>query len=279
MSKHILVATDLSPRADRAVRRAVRLAKGHQARLTVLHVLDDHLPDEMLRHLQPKTTEHLDRFMQTVAPDLAYDLLPCIGHPTETILEMIQDQDPSLVVMGMHRTRPVLDSLRETTVQRVVRLTDYPVLVVADTVDHPYQTIMAATDFSPSSAAALNLGHSLAPTAQITPVNALHVPYRGRLAGAGPETGDALAASFLAEAQDADAAWRAGTALPVSLHHTQFVEGSPYSTLKSFAEQGQAQLITAGAHGRAGDYRALLGSLANDLLRDPPCDVLIARKG
>ncbi|MGH1353611.1 MAG: universal stress protein [Thalassovita sp.] len=277
MSKHILVATDLSPRADRAVRRAVRLAKAHAARLTVLHVLDDHLPDEVLRHLQPKTTEHLERFMKTVAGDVSYTLLPCVGHPTQTMLEMIQDQDPALVVMGMHRTRPVLDSLRETTVQRIVRLTDYPVLVVADTVDHPYETIMAATDFSPASAKALNLGHALAPKAQITPVNALHVPYRGSLSGSSETAADALAASFLAEAHTAEEAWRTGIALPVTLHHTRFVEGSPYSTLKSIADQGGAQLITAGAHGRAGDHRALLGSLANDLLRDPPCDVLIAR--
>lgn len=277
MSKHILVATDLSPRADRALRRAVRLAEEHNARLSVLHVLDDHMPDEMLRLLQPQATQHLERFMQSLAPKVAYDLLPCIGHPTDTILEMIQDQDPSLVVMGMHRTRPILDSLRETTVQRVVRLTDYPVLVVADTVDHPYQRILAATDFSPSAAAALNLGHMLAPKAQITPVNALHIPYRGRLAGAGADVGDALAASFLSEATQADASWRAGTALPVTLHATQFVEGSPYGTLKSIAEQGGAQMITAGAHGRTGAHRALLGSLANDLLRDPPCDVLIAR--
>jgi nucleotide-binding universal stress UspA family protein len=277
MSKHILVATDLSPRAARAVRRAVRLAKGHNARLTVLHVLDDHLPDEVLRHLQPKATEHLERFMDTVSDGVPVTLLPCIGHPTETMLEMIQDQDPALVVMGMHRTRPVLDSLRETTVQRVVRLTDYPVLVVADTVDHPYETILAATDFSWASAKALNLGHSLAPKAQITPVNALHIPYRGMLAGSSDAAGDALAASFLSEAHTADADWRARIALPVTMHATKFVEGSPYGTLKSIADQGGAQLITAGAHGRAGDYRALLGSLANDLLRDPPCDVLIAR--
>ena len=277
MTKHILVATDLSPRADRAVRRAVQLAKEHASRLTVQHVLDDHMPDEVLRHLQPKTTEHLERFVASVAGRVPYDLLPCVGHPTETLLDMIVDQNPALVVMGMHRTRPVLDSLRETTVQRIVRLTDYPVLVVADTVDHPYETILAATDFSRSASRALNLGHALAPKAQITPVNALHIPYRGMLAGSQNNTGDALAASFLAEANGADAEWRAGTALPVTVHHTRFVDGSPFGTLKSIAEQGGAQLITAGAHGRAGDHRALLGSTANDLLRDPPCDVLIAR--
>ena len=40
-----------------------------------------------------------------------------------------------------------------------------------------------------------------------------------------------------------------------------------------------ARLLTAGAHGRVGQARALLGSVATDLLRAAPCDVLIARPG
>ena len=277
MSKHILVATDLSPRADRAVNRAVKLAKAHQGRLTFLHVLDDAIPDDVLRQMQIKTSAHLERFVKSVAQDVEHTILDCVGDPTSTILEMIEDQDPDLVVMGTHRERPFLDTLRETTVQRIVRLSDYPTLVVVDAADHDYETVLAATDFSPAATHALNLGHSLAPKSVMTPVNALHVPYRGMLGGAAEDAGQSLVASFQAEAQEADAAWRAGTALPVNLQHTQFVEGSPFGTLKSIADQGGAHLITAGAHGRMGDHRALLGSLANDLLRDPPCDVLISR--
>lgn len=277
MSKHILVATDLSPRSDRAVQRAVWLAKSHQARLTVLNILDDNLPDTLLREMQVKTTEHLERFVEQAAKGVPTTVLPAIGDPTETILEMIQDQDPALVVMGTHRPRPFMDALRETTVQRLVRLTDYPVLVVADPASQAYETILAATDFSRSATIALNLAHSLAPKASITPVNALHVPYRGMLGGAADAAGDALVASFMAEAQEADQGWRAANALPVTMRPTKFVEGSPYGTLKSIALQGNAHLITAGAHGRSGDHRALLGSLANDLLRSPPCDILIAR--
>lgn len=277
MSKHILVATDLSPRADRAVLRAVRLAEAHKARLTFLNVLDDAMPDDVLRQMQTKTNDHLERFASSVAANVEYKILPCVGDPTSTILEMIEDQDPALVVMGTHRARPVMDVLRETTVQRIVRLTDYPVLVVADMAEQDYDIILAATDFSPAATHALNLGHSLAPKADVTPVNALHIPYRGMLGGSSEAAGQALAASFLAEAHASDAAWRAGTALPVTLHHTRFIEGSPYGTLKSIADQGGAKLITAGAHGRTGSHRALLGSLANDLLRDPPCDVLISR--
>ena len=41
--------------------------------------------------------------------------------------------------------------------------------------------------------------------------------------------------------------------------------------------KGRYDLIAVGAHGRVGAARAILGSLATDLMRDPPCDLLIAR--
>lgn len=277
MPKHILVATDLSSRSDRALRRAVRLARIHHTRLTLLHVLDDALPDDMLRPLQKQATQHLEHLAATQMQGLGATLLPCVGDPTGMLVEQIEDQSPDLLVLGTHRARPLLDGLRETTAQRVVRLTSAPVLVVTQPDDLPYDHILAATDFSPAAAAALNLGHALAPKARLTPINALHIPYQGMLGGQSEQAAQALAASFLAEATAADTAWRARTALPVTLAQTQFPQGSPWAILNHHATQDSAQLITAGAHGRIGAHRALLGSLATDLMRDPPCDVLIAR--
>lgn len=42
--RKILVATDLSPRADHAVTRAAQLAGMHRAALTVLHVVEPARP-------------------------------------------------------------------------------------------------------------------------------------------------------------------------------------------------------------------------------------------
>lgn len=276
MTKHILVATDLSPRSDRAVRRAADLARSHNARLTLIHVLDDAMPDDLLVHAQTRSTEHLERFAASVAGDLTYTTLPCVGDPTETLLDMVQDQDPSLLVVGVHRPRSILGELRETTAQRVVRLSSCPVLIVREPDDHPYRAVLAATDFSPAATAALNLGHMLAPTASVTPIHLMHIPYQG-LAGYSDEANAALQASFLHDATAADADWRAKHALPVTIGHTEFAQGGPWITLKTAADRHRADLITVGAHGRAGAHRALLGSLATDLMRDPPCDVLIAR--
>ena len=39
--RKFLMATDLSPRSDRALERAVMLAREHDARLTIVHVVDE----------------------------------------------------------------------------------------------------------------------------------------------------------------------------------------------------------------------------------------------
>ncbi len=279
MPKHILVATDLSPRSDRAVFRAVRLAREHQARLSFLHVQDDSLPDDLLAVRQASAIEQLERFAAHVADGLDYSLLPCIGSPAATLIETIQDQAPDLLVIGVHRPRSLLDEWRETTAQRVVRMTDCPVLVVRAPDDHAYETIIAATDFTPAATAALNLGHRLAPSARIVPLNALHIPYEALLGagGAVAMSTNTISASFRAEAQDADSAWRAHHALPIGLGHTLFPEAGPFLAVANAVTETGAHLITVGAHGRTGAHRSLLGSVATDLMRNPPCDILIAR--
>ena len=58
---------------------------------------------------------------------------------------------------------------------------------------------------------------------------------------------------------------------------TEIVLGAPQLMVRNRAGQGRADLIAMGAHGRVGAARAILGSVSTDLMRDPPCDLLIAR--
>ena len=48
--KSIVVATDLSARADRAIERALLLAQLHNAKLYVVHIVDDALPEAIAQH-------------------------------------------------------------------------------------------------------------------------------------------------------------------------------------------------------------------------------------
>ncbi len=56
----------------------------------------------------------------------------------------------------------------------------------------------------------------------------------------------------------------------------QFVpEGPPGSEIVEAARQWQADLIVIGSHGRRGIRRALIGSVAEAVVRQGPCSVLV----
>jgi nucleotide-binding universal stress UspA family protein len=275
---HILVATDMSARSDRAVRRGVKLAAAHNATLAVLSVVDDAGPDALTAQIVTQTSAELHRFVASLPGGDAHQVMVLAGDPTGTILERVRVMAPDLLILGCHRDRPFRDMIRETTAERLVRLTSCPVLMIVDRVDRPYDRIIAATDFSPAAAAAITLAHDLAPAASIAPVHAFHVPYGGILSHVGGGVED-IVASFRAEAEAADAAWRKGFTLPDACSATKILPGSPLEVLSTETRASDAALLCSGAHGRAGQTRALLGSVATDLMRIPPCDLLIARPG
>ena len=272
----ILVASDMSPRSDRATRRAFALAQQLKSQVVVLTVLDDAMPDDLLGELKTGATNKMERFCKSLAGDVDYKLDVRNGDPTFAILQAVEDHDAGLLVMGTHRPRPFLDALRETTMQRVVRRTACPVLLVRDRQDHGYDSVLAACDFSPASTGALRLAAQISPQSRINPLHVLHVPYSGMLGTTG-DAADELRAAFEKEAREADAAWRDQNALPDQVGETNIVPGAPLAVLMDEVARLGIDLIAVGAHGRVGSAPAVLGSLANDLMRDAPCDVLISR--
>lgn len=274
----ILVASDLSPRSDRAMQRAFRIGAAHNRKVIAFSVLDDAMPADIVKETHARAQARLARFAASLAKDNPYEVRTTIGDPTADVLTMIDKTGTDLLVIGSHRPRAFLGALRETTMQRIVRHTNCPVLLAQDTCDHDYDTVLLACDFSPACAAALGLARRLAPQAKIAPIHALHLPYSGFL-GRSDQSKTELEAPFRTEAEAANVTWRVSQDLDADpqVSETEILIGSPYPVMRREAEHRPADLIAFGAHGRAGSARAILGSLASDLTSDPPCDLLIAR--
>ncbi|MBJ6373282.1 universal stress protein [Sedimentitalea arenosa] len=274
----ILVASDMSSRSDRAMQRAFRLGAQMGRKVIAFSVLDDAMPMDILEETLERAQARLTRFADSLAGDHPHEAHAVIGDPTSDILAMIDKTGTDLLVLGAHRPRAFLGELRETTMQRIVRNTRCSVLLAQDTCDHDYDKIILACDFSPASTRALTLAHEIAPDAVFSPIHALHLPYSGILGRTAVAQAD-LDAPYRAEAEAADTEWRAG--LPEKLAKlvpaTEILPGSPYPVIRQEVESRGTDLIALGAHGRVGASRAILGSLASDLTRDPPCDLLITR--
>jgi universal stress protein A len=70
--------------------------------------------------------------------------------------------------------------------------------------------------------------------------------------------------------------FRERLSLPAST--SQFVQaGPPAATITKTAKEWSADIIVIGSHGRSGARRALLGSVAEGVMRNAPCLVLVVR--
>lgn len=276
--KHILAATDLSPRADRAVERAFQLASAHGAALTVLTVLDDAMPERLAKVMMPETRGHLTAFCDSLSDDgrIAYEAKVLQGDPSHLIPETAKVLQADLIALGLHRKRPFLDTLRETTLERTVRLAAVPVLLVRNHAEGDYATILAAVDFSPAATAAIRAAHHLAPGATIRGVHAV----QPSLAGLSPQdTGSKTGPGALRDAEDARARWMDLTALPSTMTPPEVRAGALSAVVGSELSALRPDLLTLGAHARLGIAHRMLGSFALELVRDPPTDLLIATPG
>jgi len=133
---HILFATDFGEQASTAASYAISLAREHQARLSLLHVLERTHPGakspepavdslfQLLRELVPLDTElisHPEYFIQ-------------FGLATERILQFSCAHEVDLIVMGVHPHDVVsaVTHLAHTTAQEIVARANCPVLTVHD---------------------------------------------------------------------------------------------------------------------------------------------------
>jgi nucleotide-binding universal stress UspA family protein len=139
------------------------------------------------------------------------------------------------------------------------------------------QRILVAHDFHATSEAALNFALSVAARfgASITVVHAYEIPSMGA-----PEV-LVLATDYLSQITAAarksldDVVARAReSGVPVE---SELREGAAWSQINEVARARHADLVVVGSHGRRGLPRALLGSVAEKVVRTAPCPVLVVR--
>ncbi|HET6518523.1 MAG TPA: universal stress protein [Geminicoccaceae bacterium] len=278
--KRLLAATDLSPRSDRALDRAARLARQWGAELTVLHVVDDDLPASLADRRRSEAELEIRRHLAAL-PDAGGSKAKVevvYGQGFAGIIRVAEEREADLVVLGTHRESGLRDIFVGTTVERVLRHGGRPVLLVRDRAPEPYRRVLIAVDFSVYSRRALEFAFRFAPDGEFHIVHAYDVPFSGLL-GADPrgEPGKRQARSFqrmVSEEMDAFLAGFGG-AHP---HVTRIVrQGAVTDIVAEEVASLRAQLLVVGTHGRTGVAHALLGSVAGSLMKRPPCDVLAVR--
>jgi nucleotide-binding universal stress UspA family protein len=124
--------------------------------------------------------------------------------------------------------------------------------------DRPARTILVPTDFSDTAQAAVRVARTYA-AALSAGVHLLHIAARDEQATTALLTDEANAF---------------GPGIGVT---TAVRFGDPAHAIAEYARGHGIELIVMGTHGRTGVSRALLGSVAERVVRKAPCPVLTVR--
>ncbi|TQV76117.1 universal stress protein [Denitrobaculum tricleocarpae] len=279
--KKIVMATDLSARSDRALDRAVMLACDHGAELTVVHVIDEGLPasfaDAQRDTAMGIIREQIHRILLDSGLNIAIEIV--FGRAYVDILEVSERLEADLLVLGVHREDAFKDMFRGTTAERVIRAGNTPILLVKDRVNAAYDKIIVGVDFSVYSRRAIEFAVQFSPESAFHLVHAYDIPFKGFLYG--PDTGREVTKQhqieFEAMIDQEMATFVASLDSKAPTLHYAMQEGTVREVIDREVQRLKPGLLVIGTHGRTGVAHALLGSVAEDLLRTPPCDVLAVK--
>ncbi|MCX5493849.1 universal stress protein [Kaistia dalseonensis] len=279
--KRILIATDLSARCDRALDRAVGLARTWHAELAVLHVIESaemirgwyaarHLP-EWHKPLDPLRVarQRLHEALGDDASDLDITILVQEGDPTETILQVAQSFRADLIVLGVARDEPLGRVFVGDTVQRLMRRSSLPVLIVKARPRGTYRNIVVGTNLSEASRTALRLAADWF-DAPLTLFNAYDVPFAGL-----SDDARRLREAYRTQADADTAHFVAASALNDRRIGVMTEYGPPSELIPAFAEARNVDLVVIGAQSRGFVLDLLIGGTGEALVTDLTCDTLV----
>jgi len=292
--QRILIATDFSPRAQRAVARATLLAKEHRSTLHLAHTVVRYPAGAVPRSWRAAIGEPEveERCMAAARADMravretleASDNLDIVEHvnagsPAMEIDNLAQHLAVDLVVVGAHGRGFLRDALFGTTAFRLLQRCAVPILTVKSDRVERYRKVLVAVDFSDSSKVALGFALRIAPGADFIALHVVHIPFDGRL-------------TLLAGQPRDPAFWQDQAVAEGQRELVEFVQnaaargniacsvryGQAWHSILDCAREIGADLVVVGCQGWT-RLEGWLGGVTKHVVEGCACDVLITPPG
>ncbi|HNP36852.1 MAG TPA: universal stress protein [Woeseiaceae bacterium] len=288
--KHILVAVDQFPQSRPALVRAIELATLHNAKLTVVCIVDEvgmlitdvanqYLIDEQAMQLARERVEKAIRNCDLGS--LSVDIRVDTGSASSRVVEIANHLGVDLIVLRGHQRRSIKEKLIGSTADRIIRTTPVSVLVIKRPVERGYRNVVIAVDFSEESESAAILSATICAGSEVRLVHFSHLPAQFEQsmlrAGSSSREIDRFRRNLLKHSRDRmrQLAERMAGRRPAL--RCRVVEGEPTSSLVKLTRSSAVDLIAVGPYEYGAIRLALLGSITQRLLREADCDVLISR--
>lgn len=267
----IVLATDLSPRSDRATERAIELSKQWSAELHLVTVHEPGLPhDDDRGAVNAAIARTRSRALDSLRGfDARVTVLE--GRSEEEVPVLAEGLSADLIVTGPPTGSLLAGSLLGGTIAALMKDSRAAVLVVRKPADHPYRRAIVALDLSDASRTTIEAAQTIfCRGLPLVVFHAFSTPYR--LFSGDVEAYEAgIREGVSGELRDALRAWSVPDAADIQII-TEY--GDPATQAREMAEKNDIDLVITGTHGRRGIVALLLGSVAEEIVREAPCDVL-----
>jgi nucleotide-binding universal stress UspA family protein len=297
----IAVGIDFSRESELAARQAVEIARHVEGEVVLVHVATTVELPRVGSDAEPWLRPSMDTLRARLAEEQMRDrdrlselrerlsgqgpLISQVlaeGFPEEALCAVADELPAELTVVGTHGRTGLRWFFLGSVAQQLVRLSRNDVIVARREVTGRggFRRILVATDFSVAAGRALDRALALAaPDAEIHVLHFYHlrplVGWEGNYTPA-PEPDHNLVRELQAEGEKLLQPRRSRKG-PRLVFHVE--DGTPIPGVVHWLEQHDFELAALGSHGRRGFRRAVLGSVAEAVVRRAPCPVLVAHGG
>ncbi|RME80277.1 MAG: universal stress protein [Planctomycetota bacterium] len=136
----ILAPTDFSETSQKGLEYALKMAKFHEAELILLYVVEPLVTNPLMGHavqmaaeIEAEMEEQGKIKLEEVSKEWNYDKLRLIvrrGSSYQVILDVAQEENIDLIVIGTHGRSGISHFLLGSTAEKVIRKANCPVLTI-----------------------------------------------------------------------------------------------------------------------------------------------------
>jgi len=279
MYDRILLPYDGSEGAVRVLYHAAELAHWADARIRVLFVADTNrdsvtvVGDQVVDGLVEKgegIVEEAGETLESLGVEYGTDIVQ--GDPAPTIVEYAARYDHDLIVMPTHGDKGLSRYLSRSIAESVIGQASVPVLVARMQPDEqltvPYESIVIATDGSPSALDAADHGLSLAAALDAS-AHVLSVVEEGSLGADSDAVDEEQATAAVEEIRGMATDHGVSEVIPA------VEEGSPAEVIGNYVPSADSDAVVMGTTGAHGTTERLFGSVAQKTARTVTVPVIV----
>ncbi|HLV45653.1 MAG TPA: universal stress protein [Flavobacterium sp.] len=269
--KKILVPTDFSEQAGRALKTAASIARKTGSELILLHIID--LPQEAMDAVKPgfdvpeiiffKNSAEARLSQTSLSPELnglTVSQVLRLGRTFDLVNEVATANDVDLIVMGSHGASGFKEVFIGSNTEKVVRTSEIPVLVIKNEETlTSFNKVVFAVDLGAEVKESTKKMIKFLISNEIKPVF-LYVNTPNNFKST--HVADKMAKEYIQQ---------------LSINDYEFAIYNDVDIEKgilNYAESINADLIAMGTHGRTGFARLLNGSISEDLVNHSSKSVL-----